>query len=131
MDDAIATLILDQMADALIFATVDGKIAGWNGASTALFGFEKGEAIGESLDLIIPPHLRNAHWAGFDSAVKAGQLKLNGRPTLTRATHKTGRTLYVEMSFALVRSSDCVVGSVAVARDATERVERERAQAAR
>lgn len=131
MDDVIATFILDQMADALIFATVDGKIAGWNKASTALFGFEADEAIGESLDLIIPPHLRGAHWAGFDVAVKARQLKLNGRPTLTRATHKTGRKLYVEMSFALVQSSDRVIGSVAVARDVTDRVERERAQTAR
>jgi PAS domain S-box-containing protein len=119
--------ILDQLAEALIFTAVSGNIVLWNRASTALFGFKKDEAIGQSLDLIIPPHLRNAHWAGFEAAVKTGRLKLGGKPTLTRAMHKSGRRVYVEMSFALVKSAQGVIGSVAVARDVTERVERERA----
>ena len=53
-------------------------------------------------------------------------LKLQGRPTLTRALHKSGRKLYVEMTFALVAADGAALGSVAVARDVTERVERER-----
>ncbi|WP_448956379.1 PAS domain S-box protein [Labrys neptuniae] len=126
-----ANAIVDQMADALIFAGLDGMIAGWNRASTALFGFERDEAMGQSLDLIIPSYLRDAHWTGFDAAVKTGRLKLAGKPTLTRALHKSGAKLYVEMSFAVVETAEGVVGSVAVARDATERIERERAAAAR
>jgi hypothetical protein len=55
--------------------------------------------------------------------------KLQGRPTLTRALHKSGRKLYVEMTFAIVKNDagDEVPGSVAVTRDVTDRVERERA----
>lgn len=56
-----------------------------------------------------------------------GSLKLQGRPTLTRGQHKDGRKLYVEMTFALVMHDAAPEGSVAVARDVTERVERERA----
>jgi PAS domain S-box-containing protein len=57
-----------------------------------------------------------------------GTTKLQGRPTLTRALHKSGRRLYVEMSFAIVKGDDSkVLGAIAVARDVTERVERERA----
>ena len=58
-----------------------------------------------------------------------GALKLQGRPTLTRALHKSGRRLYVEMTFAIVKHDTTgeVLGAVAVARDVTERVERERA----
>ena len=58
-----------------------------------------------------------------------GATKLQGRPTLTRALHKSGRRLYVEMSFAIVKGDieSEVLGAVAVARDVTERVERERA----
>ena len=61
-----------------------------------------------------------------------GTMKLQGRPTLTRASHKSGRKLYVEMTFAIVRGGATgeVLGSVAVARDVTERVERERAATA-
>jgi PAS domain S-box-containing protein len=74
VEEATANAILDQVADALIFATAAGKIVLWNRASTALFGFEKNEAIGQSLDMIIPLHLRAAHWAGFTTAVATRQL---------------------------------------------------------
>ena len=131
MDDrgALADAILDQVADALIYANRSGEIIRWNRAATALFGYAVEEALGQNLDLIIPEHLRAAHWRGFDAAMAAGVMKLAGRPTLTRALHQSGRKLYVEMTFAIVRdgADGEVLGSVAMARDVTERVERERA----
>ena len=120
--------ILDAVADALIYADRSGVIQRWNSASQLLFGYSADEALGQKLDLIIPEHLRTAHWNGFDAAITSGAMKLQGRPTLTRAAHKDGRKLYIEMTFALVKDADgAVKGSVAMARDATERVERERA----
>lgn len=120
--------ILEQTSDALIYADKDGKIGRWNQAASQLFGYAGHEAIGQSLDIIIPEHLRGPHWKGFDAAVASGTTRLGGRPTLTRAAHKSGQKLYVEMSFALVKDeAGTVVGSVAMARDVTERVERERA----
>ena len=124
----LAERIIDQVADAIIYANRLGVIIRWNRASAALFGFSAEDALGQSLDLIIPEHLRSAHWKGFDAAIKSSTLKLQGRPTLTRALHKSGSKLYVEMTFALVRDANGeVLGSVAMARDVTERVERERA----
>jgi PAS domain S-box len=125
----LAEQILDQVGDALICADHTGAIIRWNRASTALFGFSAEEALGQSLELIIPDHLRAAHWSGFDAAMTKGALKLQGRPTLTRALHKSGRRLYVEMTFAIVKgdAGSEVLCSVAMARDVTERVERERA----
>lgn len=125
----LAELILDQTADATIYADRSGKIVRWNSAATTLFGFSRDEALGQNLDLIIPEHLRAAHWRGFDAAMASGAMKLQGRPTLTRALHKSGRKLYVEMTFAIVKdeATSEALGSVAVARDVTERVERERA----
>ncbi len=120
--------IVEDVADALIYSDRSGTIMRWNGASTALFGFSADEALGQNLDLIIPEHLRAAHWKGFEAAIASGSMKLAGRPTLTRALHKSGRKLYIEMTFALVRDAGgAVQGSVAMARDVTERVERERA----
>jgi PAS domain S-box-containing protein len=125
----LAEQILDQVGDAIICADHTGAIIRWNRASTALFGFSAEEALGQSLELIIPDHLRAAHWSGFDAAMTKGALKLQGRPTLTRALHKSGRRLYVEMTFAVVKgdAGSEVLCSVAMARDVTERVERERA----
>jgi PAS domain S-box-containing protein len=120
--------ILDDVADALIYADQSGTILRWNRASHLLFGYSAEEALGQNLDLIIPEHLRAAHWKGFEAAITSGTMKLQGRPTLTRALHKSGRRLYIEMTFALVRDSDdAVLGAVAMARDVTERIERERA----
>ncbi len=118
----LAEQILDRAADAVIFADRSGTIRRWNAAAAALFGFPAEEALGQSLGLIIPEHLRPAHWRGFDAAMASVSLKLQGRPTLTRGLHKSGRKLYVEMTFALVASGGAALGSVAVARDVTERV---------
>jgi PAS domain S-box-containing protein len=125
----LAERIFDSVADAVIYANRSGEIVRWNRACAALFGFSAEEAVGQSLDLIIPEHLRAAHWRGFEAAMTNGAMKLQGRPTLTRALHKGGGKLYIEMTFAVVKGDGGgeVLGSVAVARDVTERVERERA----
>jgi PAS domain S-box-containing protein len=109
--------VLDQMSDAVIYADRGGKIQLWSRAATALFGYEAAEALGSSIDIIVPERLREPHWRGFDAAMASGTLKLSGRPTLTRAVHKDGTRLYIEMSFELVKDADGgSVGSVAVAR---------------
>jgi PAS domain S-box-containing protein len=124
----LAEWIVEQTTDALIYADRDGVILRWNQAATALFGFSSAEALGQSLDLIIPEHLRAPHWAGYRAAMASGSTRLAGRPSLTRAVRKDGNKLYVEMTFAVVRDdAGAVVGSVAIARDVTERVQRERA----
>lgn len=126
----LGELILEQAAEAVIYANRQGVIERWNAAAAAMFGFAGTEALGQSLDLMIPEALRKAHWRGFDAAMASGKTRLGGRPTLTRALHKSGRKLYVEMSFALVLDdAGAALGSVAVARDVTERVAREKAAA--
>ena len=128
---SLAESILEQIADAVIYADDTGTIVRWNHAAAALFGYSAAEALGQNLDLIVPEHLRAAHWRGFEAAMTNGVMKLQGRPTVTRATHQTGRKLYVEMTFALVKGQDAARGAVAVARDVTERIEQQRADARR
>ena len=123
----LGELIVEQTADAIIYSNRQGMIERWNAAAIAMFGYTAPEALGQSLDLIIPEHLRAAHWRGFEAAMASGTTRLHGRPTLTRAVHKSGSRLYVEMSFALVAdAAGAVLGSVAMVRDVTERMERER-----
>jgi PAS domain S-box-containing protein len=80
------------------------------------------EAVEGGLDLIIPPHLREAHSKGFRGAMAAGKVKSPGRAARTRAMHSSGTKLYVEMSFAVL-SDDTgkAVGAIAIARDVTDR----------
>ena len=122
--------IVEHIAEAVIYADREGLIQRWNTGAVRMFGYSAAQAIGHSLDLMIPVPLRAAHWRGFHAAMNRGALRLNGRATLTRGLHQSGRKLYVEMSFALVRdATGQVLGSVAVARDVTERIEREKAAA--
>jgi PAS domain S-box-containing protein len=126
----LGELILEQTAEAVIYANRQGVIERWNAAAAALFGYPAEQALGQSLDLMIPERLRNAHWRGFDAAMANGKTRLGGRPTLTRGLHQSGQTLYVEMSFAMVLdNTGSTLGSVAVARDVTERVLRDKAAA--
>ena len=130
---SLAESILASIADAVIYADDAGTIRRWNRAAGDLFGYSPAEVLGQSLDLIIPEHLRAAHWCGFEAAMTNGDTKLQGRPTVTRTTHSTGRKLYVEMTFALVKGRAAVAarGAVAVARDVTARMEQQRANARR
>lgn len=119
LPDELYATILEQSADAIIYADREGRICLWNHAAERLFGFGAEEAIGQSLDLIIPERLRAPHWAGYDQAMAAGKTKHAGQPTRTKALQRSGETRYVEMSFAVVAdASGSVVGSVAIARAA-------------
>ncbi len=130
METQLDADILDQMAEAVIYSNADGTIERWNAAAATAFGFSAEEALGQNLDMIIPEHLRAAHWRGFQMAMTHGKTRLKGHATMTRGLHKSGQKLFCEMSFALVLNPEGVaIGSVAVGRDVTERVEREKAAA--
>ena len=123
--------IVADVADALIFIDTQGVIRVWNAPCAALFGFDAAEALGRSIDLIIPEHLRAAHWRGFEQAMARGATRHGAEVRTTRATHQDGRRLYVDMTFSVVRGEDGrVLGSAAMARDATERHLAERARRA-
>ena len=89
----LEALIVEQTAEAVIYANREGVIERWNAAAAAMFGYAATEALGQNLDLMIPEHLRNAHWRGFDAAIASGKTRLGGRPTLTRGLHKSGKKL--------------------------------------
>lgn len=114
--------IVDQVPVSIILADREGIIRIWNRASEALFGYSAAEAIGQSLDLIIPEHLRKAHWDGYNRSLASGTTKYAGQVMTTRAVHKDGRKVYVDLSFGMLKDgSGKVTGAMAVGRDVTAR----------
>ena len=112
---------MEQAPDALIFADREGVIRIWNARAEALFGYAASEATGKSLDLIIPQHLRAAHWRGYHQAIEAGHTRLEDKPMLTRAVHKDGGRLYVELAFGIVRDPvRGVLGALATGRKSSK-----------
>jgi PAS domain S-box-containing protein len=113
--------IVEQAHEAIIFIDCDGVVGLWNHGAETLFGFSADEVMGHNIDVIIPERFRPAHAQGFGRAVSTGKTRLGGRVLTTRANHKSGQKLYVDMSFGLVKDGERVLGAFAVARDGTER----------
>ncbi|MBS0445073.1 MAG: PAS domain S-box protein [Proteobacteria bacterium] len=114
--------IIEQTAEAVIFIDTDGRIRIWNAACTSVFGYPAEEALGQSVDLIIPERFRRAHWEAFDRAVANGRTRGGASVRTTRSMHKDGHKIYLEISFSLVTGDNgVVIGSVAVGRDCTEK----------
>ena len=62
---------MTESAAALVFAEPSGVIRIWNSAAESLFGHRAAEAIGQTLDLIVPPDYRGRHWEGYRAAMAA------------------------------------------------------------
>lgn len=114
--------LVEQAPDAMIYADHAGAIRVWNPAAERLFGYSAAEALGRSLDLIIPERFRAAHWNGYAAAMQRGTTRYSGQLLTTRSMHKDGRAIYVEMAFSMIKNDEGVVlGALAIARDCTER----------
>lgn len=124
----LAVWLVEQAPDTIIYSDTEGLIRVWNAAAEQMFGLSAEQVLGQSLDIIIPENLRRAHWRGFNAAIAAGVTKHSGKPMATKALRADGSEFYTEMSFALVFNEQGeVVGTMAQARDMTERFEKGRA----
>src|SRR5256885_17246595 len=93
-----ATALIAHAPDAIIFADSAGVIRLWNHAAEALFGYSAAEAVGQTLDLIVPESLRAAHWAGFRRAVQQGRFTNDTAVQTSRAGTQGGRPIAVEFA---------------------------------
>jgi PAS domain S-box-containing protein len=124
-----AERLVSGMSDAIIYADAEGVIRVWNRGATRVFGFAESEAVGRSLDIIIPENLRDRHWQGCRATMRTGQSRYGeGHILSVPAVRKDGTRISVE--FTIVPSTDNagrMIGIAAIMRDATARFEELRA----
>ncbi len=119
--------VVEALSDAVVAADPSGAIGLWNPAAKRLFGYTPEEAIGGSLDLIIPERLRARHWAGYQKTMATGETRYAHDVLRVPAVHKDGRALSIAFTVALLRDAQGkVAGIVAVIRDETARFAEER-----
>jgi len=124
--------LLQALGDGVIVCDVAGTMTFWNPAATRIFGFAESEAIGQSLDLIIPQRQRERHWDGYHKTMATGQTRYGADVLRVPAQHKEGKPLSIAFTVALLHAPDGAVASiVAVVRDETERWSEERKLRAR
>ncbi len=119
--------VVEALGDAVVICDRDGSIRFWNDAAERLFVFTKTDALGKSLDLIIPERLRERHWAGFDKAMATGETS-PGRDLLrVPAVHKDGRQLSISFTVGLLFGPEGkVTGIAAVIRDDSDHLDQEK-----
>ncbi|MET0579633.1 MAG: PAS domain S-box protein [Ilumatobacteraceae bacterium] len=99
----------------IVMADTEGVITSWNAGAERLFGHRADDAIGQSLDLIVPPEHREAHWAGFHRAIATGDCRLDRQATNLPVVHGDGSRRVLPGRFVfLVDPRDAVVGAMAI-----------------
>lgn len=114
--------------DAFVFSDRHGIIRLWNAGAEALFGYPADEAVGQSLDLIIPDNLRARHWDGYHTVMQTAVTRYGTELLSAPAIRKDGTRISVEFSMTLLRHPDGeLVGTGAIIRDVTARWQKEKA----
>src|SRR5215469_427868 len=124
MAGRLSEALLASPSDPIVATDRDGRIVFWNPGAERIFGFAANEAVGQSLDLIIPENLRARHWEGFRHTMETGTSRYGlGDLLSVPGLGKDGRRISVEFTIVMLRDGDQVTGIVAVMRDVTKRFE--------
>ena len=116
--------LVQAIGDAVVAADPGGAIILWTPAAERLFGHSEQEAMGKSLDLIIPQRQQQRHWDGYHKTMATGQTRYGNDVLRVPALHKDGHTLSIAFTVALLHSADGKVSAiVAVVRDESKRFE--------
>jgi PAS domain S-box-containing protein len=119
--------LLMAIGDGVVVADADGKIIFWNPGAERIFGFSDTEAIGQTLDLIVPERQRQRHWGGFEKTMQTGQTRYGNELLRVPALHKEGHPLSIAFTVAMLHAADGKVSAiVAIVRDETARWNEER-----
>lgn len=119
--------LVESIGDAVVVSDPKGLITLWNAAAERMFGFSETDALGKSLDLIVPQKLQHRHWEGYEKTMQTGQTKYGTDLLRVPAVHKDGRALSIAFTVALLHGADNKVsGIAAVIRDETTRFTEER-----
>jgi PAS domain S-box-containing protein len=108
--------------DAIMVCDAQGAITLWNQAAERIFGFTEAEALGQSLDMIIPQRQRHRHWEGYHKTMETAVTKYGADVLRVPALHKDGHTLSIAFTVSMLFSADeKVTGIVAIVRDESAR----------
>ena len=119
--------LVEAVGDAIVVCDAKGAITFWNPAAERLFGFAEHEALGRSLDLIIPEKQRQRHWDGYNKTMQTGLTRYGNDVLRVPALHKDGHTLSIAFTVAMLFSAEkTVTAIIAIIRDDTARFNEER-----
>jgi PAS domain S-box-containing protein len=125
---ALAAAVLSTDSDAIVAADREGIIVFWNPGAERIFGYANGDAVGRSLDIIIPERLRQRHWDGYRRVMAGGESRYDhGDLLAVPAIRRDGAGISVEFTIVPLRDdAGALTGLAAIMRDVTRRFEETR-----
>ena len=118
---------IDHAPDAILIADAAGTITYWNSGAERMFGYPAAEAVGRSLDLIIPATLRSRHWEGYYRVMASGETKYRTGLLSSPGICRDGRRISLEFSMVLLTNETGeTIGCASIMRDVTERWQKEK-----
>lgn len=123
--DRFYRTLVHETSDAIVYADAEGRISFWNKGAEQIFGFAASDAIGKTLDIIIPENLRKRHWDGYEETVRTGKTRYGAGDLLAvPALRKDGARISVEFTILPFRDRlGRILGIAATLRDVTKRFE--------
>src|SRR3972149_150613 len=126
-NDSLFRRIVESSPEAIVFFDQDGIIRLWNAGAEAIFGYGAREAVGKSLDIIVPEKMRERHWEGYFRVMKTGVTKYGTDLLAVPGIRKDGSRVSLEVSVAPIRDGGGGgLGRSAVMRDVTARWQKEK-----
>jgi PAS domain S-box-containing protein len=127
--DRFCWKLIHDGPDAIVYADSSGLILFWNHGAERIFGYSAKEAIGNSLDLIMPENLRARHWAAYGETMRTGKTRYGeGDVLAVPALGKGGKRISIEFTIFPYHDRDGSVRGVgAILRDVTKRFEETKA----
>lgn len=125
--DRFLQQMIDDAPEAMLIADREGVIRFWNNGAARMFGHSAAEAVGQSLDLIIPENLRARHWEGYWRVMASGETKYQTGLLNSPGIRKDGSRVSLEFSMVLLRDdTGSLQGCAAVMRDVSQRWQKEK-----
>jgi PAS domain S-box-containing protein len=123
----ISQEILQNASEAIMLSDCGGIIRLWNYGAEKMFGYTAAEALGQSLDLIIPENLRGRHWERYFRVMDSGESRYSKDMLSAPAICKDGTRISTEFSMVMVKDNEGkMFGVAAIIRDVTARWQREK-----
>jgi diguanylate cyclase (GGDEF)-like protein/PAS domain S-box-containing protein len=108
--------IVESSYDAIVAKDMEGRIVSWNLGAERMYGYTAQEAIGQSISMLVPPHLDD-EMPKIEAILKRDEIMHHYETVRLR---KDGTNVHVSLSISPVRDAQGkIVGASAIARDIT------------
>lgn len=109
---------VESSEDAIASVTLDGVIVSWNAGAQHIYGYTEAEAVGKSVNILVPPELPDEENKILETLRAGGRIEHFETLRVT----KTGKRINVSLSISPIKdSTGRTVGISGIARDITER----------